>query len=277
MIHPWVNFVVALPAEAKPIASYFELRRTTPDSGFPLYRGERISLVISGSGKVAAAAAVGWLAAHTQGRTNTIWINVGIAGHRERPLGDAVMAHTIVDRAAERTWYPPLAIQPPVDSITVKTLDQPATEYPTDEAFEMEASGFYSSACRFSTGELVHCFKVISDNRQNPVHGINARLVYQWIGEHLDTLSLLIGRLGALAEPLYASELPPELLDHYRHHWRFSSTQQNQLRQILTRWRTLAQSDLLWLPELRKLPDAKAVIAYLKEYVGALPVKLVRS
>jgi len=277
MIHPWVNFVVALPAEARPIASYFELRRTTPDRGFPFYQGERIALVISGPGKVASAAAVGWLSARTNCTSNAIWLNVGIAGHRERALGEAVMAHRIADQATDRRWYPPLAIQPPVETIGVRTLDQPASGYPTDEALEMEASGFYPTACRFSTGELVHCFKVISDNRNNPIHGIDGKRVAQWIGEHQDTLCLLIGRLGALAEPLYANEIPQEVLDHYRHHWRFTSTQQHQLRQTLVRWRTLAQSDLLWLPELRKLPDAKKVIGYLNEYVAALPVKLVRE
>ena len=63
----------------------------------------------------------------------------------------------------------------------------------------MEASGFYATAVRFSRPELVHCLKVISDNREQPGRDISAAMVRRLIAGRLDLLQELLSRLTALA------------------------------------------------------------------------------
>ena len=81
----------------------------------------------------------------------------------------------------------------------METLDQPNFDYVRDSAFDMEASGFYATAVRFSRAELVQCLKVISDNRDSPGHGIDASTVRRLIGGKLDLLEALIEGLSVLA------------------------------------------------------------------------------
>jgi len=189
-----VNLVVALPAEAKPIVAWLGLHRR-PQKGFALYQREQISLVVSGPGKVAAAAATGWLFAQTGCVETAIWLNLGIAGHRNRPLGQAVLAARILDAGSGKSWDLPSCSNPPAELETLVTLDRPGTHYHQGGAVEMEAAGFYATARHFSPLDRIHCLKVISDNADNPATEINGRRVRQWVTAHMGTLERLLQRL----------------------------------------------------------------------------------
>ena len=97
-----VHLIAALPAEVKPLISRFNLQRVQPDRVFPVYRNRHISLVVSGVGKVNAAAASAFLYALNGFPNSAVWINLGIAGHKDLALGDAVLAHRITDAGSGR-------------------------------------------------------------------------------------------------------------------------------------------------------------------------------
>ena len=80
--------------------------------------------------------------------------------------------------------------------------DRPDFDYRRRSAFDMEASGFYATALRFSPPQLVHCLKVISDNREQSGWGISGATVRHLIEGHLDLLEELLNRLTARAEQL---------------------------------------------------------------------------
>ena len=82
------RFVVALRAEARPLIDRYRLE-PADDGAFRCFHGSGRSLVISGVGKVAAAAATACL----HEKPLDVWVNVGIAGHRDRAPGELVRAH----------------------------------------------------------------------------------------------------------------------------------------------------------------------------------------
>jgi len=192
--HP-VHLVTALPAEAKPVIAHFGLKRLQPDCGFPIYRNRHIALVISGVGKANAAAAVALLQARNGCPEHAVWINLGIAGHADMPLDRAVLAKKVTDAASGESWLLPMGFDPPCPSVELTTLDRPDFDYHRDGAFDMEASGFCTAALRFSPPGLVHCLKVISDNREQHGHGISGARVRELIAQHLGLLEELIERL----------------------------------------------------------------------------------
>lgn len=199
---PPVNFVVALPAEAKPVAALLDLRRLAPHGAFPVYRGGSVSLVVSGVGKAAAAAATEFLHELSDAQDNPIWINLGIAGHGRLPIGEALLAHRITDAASGRQWHPSLVIAPPLRTESLITLDQPAFDYGQPAAFDMEASGFFPTARRFTRPELVHCFKVVSDNQDSQVRAITGKRVSAWIAAQQNALTRLLQHLTDVRETL---------------------------------------------------------------------------
>jgi nucleoside phosphorylase len=197
-----INLVVALPAEAKPISSRFGLERVQPDLVFPLYRRERVTLVVAGPGKANAAAATAFLYAVGGCPLDAVWVNPGIAGHAEGQIGEILLAHEITDAGSDLSWHPSLAADSPCPSENLVTLDRPDLVYEHDGMVDMEASGFYPTARRFSADGLVQVLKTISDNRQDTARGLTARRVRHLMGETLDTLEALIALLEARAARL---------------------------------------------------------------------------
>lgn len=266
-----LNFVVALQAEATPVIDYFGLRRRT-DRAFPVYENEKIALIVSGIGKVAAAAAAGYLHAQTGNHSCTGWLNIGIAGHGRRSIGDGVLVHKITDQITGRSWYPPLTFELPCASDDLITVDEPEAKYREHGLYDMEAAGFYATACRFATAELVHCYKIVSDNLAIPTGAINATNVRTLIEQRLDTIDVLTQSLKALAARLAEFQSDPRELARFLEHWRFTVSEQHQLRRLLLHWQARSP-ETVWSDELAALPSANKALHHLSQELDALPIE----
>lgn len=268
-----IHFVVALDAEAKPIISWFGLRRVHPDRGFPLFRHAHVALVVSGPGKANAAAAAAHLHAACGFPRDALWINIGIAGHPQQPAGETFVIHALEDVAAGRRWFPPLAVTPPWPGERLLTLDRPDTTYRHGALVDMEAAGFYATACRFSTAELVHCIKVVSDNADQPASRLSAQDLTALIGTQLDALDLFLHRLGRLA-----NELADEALDSatqaapYLARWHFTDAQRRQLNTLLDRWQVVFPQAPPWPTGIEDAASAAAAIERLAAIIQRQPL-----
>jgi len=185
------NFIVALPAECKPLIAHFGLKRKQLDRGFPLYQNRNVSLVRSGVGKKSSAQATRFLLENNNQSTETIWINLGIAGHATRPIGDMILAQNILDEDSQQHWTIPTNCPPACEFETLTTLSQPEFDYTRPGAFDMEAAGFLSVL-----NGRGYCLKIISDNASQPGHGIKAKWVTQLISEKLATIEQVMAQLN---------------------------------------------------------------------------------
>lgn len=191
MSSPFFNFVVALPAESKPLIAHFGLKRKQPDGDFPLYQNGPISLVLSGVGKGASAQATRFLLESHNQPSETIWINLGIAGHATRTIGDMILAQSILDEDSLQHWTMPPKSSVTCELETLTTVSQPEFDYTHPGAFDMEAAGFLSVL-----NGNGYCLKIISDNSDQPGHSIKAKWVSQLISNQLDYIDQLINQLS---------------------------------------------------------------------------------
>lgn len=235
-----VHLVVAVDAEAKPLISWFGLKRVQPDRGFPVFRHAHIALVISGPGKVNAAAATAHLHAACGYPRDGLWISMGVAGHPDLPISSCRVAHAVEDAANERRWFPPLSVTPPWPSANLTTLDKPDFEYRHQSLVDMEAAGFYATACRYSTSELVQVVKIVSDNRTHSAQALKPGHLTKLVGQQLDSLDLFLHRLGRLANEISeGTEATDEDLAHYLQRWSFTASQRRQLAEQVRRLKVL--------------------------------------
>lgn len=232
-----LHLVVALPSEARPLLDAFSMRADDERSGVRLYAGETARLVVTGVGKAASASGVGYLAGAFPGPA--IWLNVGIAGHRSRPVGEVLMAHAVVDRAAGQSFFPPLVVAPPVPTSRLVTVDRPETAYAEDAAYDMEAAAFFAAARRFQTAELVHSLKVVSDGPEAPIASITRQRITAWIEKAVPVVSRLHGLLEPLADELDGAGAPPPGEDELLGRWHFSVSDRRALRRELLRSKAL--------------------------------------
>ncbi len=230
-----VNIVSALPGEAKPIVGHFKLRSSQTDP-FKIYNNsdDSVRLIISGVGKRAAAEAVKHLAKLFCSNLSDGWLNIGIAGHASLPVGTLVAAHKITAAETGRAWYPPMVLDFPCETASLLTVEKETENYPSDALVEMEAAGFYASASHFSTHELIHCMKVVSDNRNEKK--LDSRSVTEMITIHFDAVGSVVHSLLKLSENLRKRLIVPSQLDHFLRRWKFTVTQTHQLEKLLRRW-----------------------------------------
>jgi len=156
--------------------------------------------VVTGPGKPAAAAGTAFLGALSGCPQATIWINLGIAGHAERQVGEVLLARSITDADSGRVWRPILPQDRPCPADDLLTLDRPDLGYRHKGMVDMEASGFFPTACRYADTELVQILKVVSDNRATTARGLSAKQVRLLMGGALDILEALLASLAALAD-----------------------------------------------------------------------------
>lgn len=281
-----LNLVVALKAEAAPLIEHYGLRARTPKGLFAIYENDNTALTISGVGKTAAAAAVAYLHAVTGERQHAAWLNIGIAGHRDHPLGTLLLAHKITDAYANRHWYPPQVLSSQImpaklTSCELICVDAPEAGYTGTALYDMETAGFYAAACRCSTAELVQCLKIVSDNAQAPANTpgnpLKARDVEALVTAQLPAIAQYATALETLGQQLKEWQLPPDELTPYLQHWRFTVTQQHQLKTLLQRQRALQPQQPLWQEEYRQLPTGKQVLAAIQQHVDSLPVSFAEN
>ena len=260
-----ILIVTAFDAEARPLIDHFRLRRQA-DHGFPVYTAGDVWLVVSGPGRVNAAAATAHLHARAGFPWDNTWINVGIAGHAELPQGEARIAHKVTEALSGVSWYPSIVTGSPWSSSLLTTVDQPDNDYASGGLVDMEASAFMETALRFSSSELVHVLKVVSDNRESPAAIPKPSQLKEWIAPQMAALEEFCRSLERLAMPL---ETPVEVTRQFESltsGMHFTTSQQNRLQQLLQRWQALHPG--------MQIPDAVSGKAKAQDLLDALQKRI---
>ena len=277
-----MHIVTALQCEAKAMIKHYGLQHLAGSHPYPIYLAQDMVLIVSGVGKIAAAAATAYLYAVSQSLltvpdkdigTLDSWLNIGMAGHGTSELGTGLLAHTIIDAASEQCWYPSIAFAAPCTSICLQTVDIPKQDYDQDHAYDMEASGFYGTASKFTALELVHCYKIVSDNQQSASDRISAALAQQWVHQCLDDIDALRIALDQLGQANKHDTAVTQATTIIRARWHFSVYQQHQLQRLLQRWQALDPMAVATL-ELPQLKTASDLIAWLQQQLDHSPLLL---
>lgn len=268
--------LVALPAEARPLREFFRLEAASDDARglpgpFELFKGEGVVLVTTGIGKTAMAAACGYLAARAEGPA--LWLNVGIAGHRDLPLGSPLLGHQIRDRATGRTFYPPLVFEPPCATGTIETVDQPELEYPEPYTYDMEASAFVEIAQKVVAAELVQVLKVISDRSREDIAGLSRAVVGERMESLLPQIEALRRATAPLITALAAAEEDPPLWEELLAGRHFTWSDRLELRRLLRRKEALLPGETL-PAEVLAAGRGRELNRRLAAWLATLPVLL---
>ena len=268
-----IHIICALKCEARSLVAHYRLKHRQSSASFPLYisKDKEISLTISGVGKVNSAAATAFTHAFLQTRKQDIWLNVGIAGHQDMEIGEITLAHKIIDQANQSAWYPQIIIRPPCVSMEILSCDKPGTDY-TNAVFEMEAAGFYATASRFATSELIHVVKIISDNKQQPVEKMSEFFVAELVKNKLAIIDQIIELLHLLANDLDISDLSPDYYDQIIQHWRFTYAERKILKSCLNRWYVLCPDENP-MKEIDNSLQARDVIHQITNKLDSYPIR----
>lgn len=193
-----VNIICALKHEARPLIAHFQMLHDGEQGAYATYRNEDISLTVTGPGRRAAAAGTRYAGTHFRDVHDGVWLNLGIAGHRDLPLGTPVLAGRITDAADNRVWLPGNRLQTHLNILPLITVDQPMTDYRQNCMYDMEAAGFYRSANQFTVTDRIYCLKFISDNAASRIEQISKQSILDLIGMNIPVIRELLLQLRTL-------------------------------------------------------------------------------
>lgn len=268
---PTLFIYTALECEAKPLLKQLDLKRVCNSHPFSIYKNHNIVLTVSGVGKIAMAGAVAYTQALFQATQLPVLVNLGIAGHKYQAIGDIFLATKIIDKDSGKRFYPQLIGSDFPKTMGLLSSSIPCTEYSADYMNDMEASAFYETAIKFSSNELIHSIKVISDNEQSSIDTIRPKLVSQWINNHLYQIEHLLNHWGALQQSVTTNELKE--FDAIVNQWHFTVNRQIKLKSLLLRWQTLSTNPWLTI-EQASFDSSKDVLQKLESDINSLDLQL---
>lgn len=259
-----MNLIVALSAEAKPIVEYLGLQKYSLDSPFTLFHNEKYQLIVSGIGKQNMAHAISFLHGRKTYK-NAPWLNIGLAGHGNAPLGKAFQIAQFSDQENEQKGYPPQVYLTPIAKTFLKTCNEPSVEYKKDTAYDMEGSAFFKAAYRYSVSELVQSIKIISDNPEQPVSRFDKSLAQSLISQNMNTISNFAVEMMQIASEISPSPLNEKIWKEIKQTFSISETQSHQIK------KAIRQSSAIGIPAAQVLQivhsteDTKSLIFNLNQ------------
>lgn len=201
-----IHILVALQAEARPLVQHLALESLPGGiGGRPAFTGADLRLVITGIGKGGVASAVEGLSSLPRASPAVAWLNIGIAGHRDLPVGEAILAAEVLDSATGRIWRPRPFHDTPCRIGSVRTVETVEERYPTDAAYEMEAASLCLRVPEAVGSGLLQILKVVSDNRDNGTQQVSPALAESLISSQLQLVDWLIAEIRSRLSEMPAS------------------------------------------------------------------------
>jgi len=265
-----IHLLTALPCEAKPLIRHYRLRPLDSGSPLRLHANDRLRLAITGIGRDNMAAAVGYLQASATPREYPAWLNIGVAGHAHKPLGSPGLVHKVQDNRGSPCFYPPMLFETRLEGAELLTSDSPVTEYLGPHWYDMEGYAFFAQASRFSTLELIHAIKIVSDNRHNPSERVNAALVEELMAAQLPAIDELLQQLAELQQDHAAIIQEPTGLQRCLQQWHFSHYRKQRLQALLHRLQAMDE-EIPW-SQLADKTCAAEVLTTLEQHLARMDI-----
>lgn len=267
-----LNIIVALHCEAKEIIKYLKLKKIVDrDIPFPLFvnHDENIHLIVTGVGKVKAAAGTTFLYTFTGSKPFACFLNIGIAGSRQFKLGELAFSNKISEKSTNRNWFPFVATFKNKNQAELITFDTPQKEYPKLGMIDMEGSAFFATATLFVSQEQVQVVKIIADQDEMTQQQIDEKKVEHLIAGQLLEIDEMIRILINISNEEYLIQREPNEFEKMKLQWRFTHAQTMQLKELLRRFEIRFNNLNPWSICKNEM-NASSVLKKLSDYENSL-------
>jgi len=248
----------------------FGLKKAMDVPVYEVFFNADICLVVTGCGKNAMAAAIAYSQALFKPMGFPAMLNVGVAGHPLHPLASIFLIAKAIDADSGRNHYPSLVFTPSCPTESLQTAAKPQLDYRLPYLYDMEATAFFETANRFSSSELVHSLKVVSDNKTQPADAINAKQVVELIAANISVINATLAELAATRARLPVAE--PQEFRQLPQHYRLTASQRQQLEHLLRRLRLLTGERQVTIDP--GITNGKALLEWLRQLLEQQPMTL---
>lgn len=165
-----IYIAVALTVEAKPLITYFKLKKDNEIKKYQVFKNEEITLIITGSGIMQGAIAVTYVLGNLDIGEEDIFVNFGICGAVKDSfsIGDIILCNKIINNCSKKNFYPDMLFKHKFKEGTLETFFQVVDEKMEKEKIkgeivDMEGAGICEAASLFFSQHQINIIKIVSD------------------------------------------------------------------------------------------------------------------
>lgn len=164
-----IYVAAALTAEAKPLITYFKLKRDNEIKKYQVFKNEEIILIITGSGMMQGAIGTTYVLSSLNIREEDIFVNLGICGAVKEifQVGDIVLCNKITNNGNGKSFYPDMLFRHKLKEGALESffhvLDKSMESEIKGELVDMEGAGIYEAASLFFSQHQINIIKIVSD------------------------------------------------------------------------------------------------------------------
>jgi hypothetical protein len=184
------------------------------------------------------------------------------------------VAHKISDTLSETSHYPSTTLSS-VETEALLTVTRPEKILPPRLLVDMEGSAFYAAASTYSSPELIHCLKIVSDHGMAPDAPLPSKhAVSDLIQANTPLVETIAEQLLELSSELAARHAAPPYFDAILTEYHFTTTQQARLNQLLQKWHTLLPQEKVFDHVWKHAATSSEVLACLETRLGQVELTL---
>jgi nucleoside phosphorylase len=190
-----IAIACALYCESKPLIQFYKLKPVHNFRGFPVFENEKIVLIKTGSGKVAAAAGISFILAKYP--EIGLVFNFGICGGmKKQKIGALFLVDQISDNDTGRDFYPDILVKSSFPRANLVTISKLGAESRKFDLVDMEASAFFEAAGKFLPVDRIQVLKIVSDHREGT--NLEGRGVEKMVEKQLSKIDSFLKRFNNL-------------------------------------------------------------------------------
>ena len=231
-------WVVALRPEANALIKKFNLKSFSNHLNFPIYinRKNGHALVISGVGSIKSAVATMYLNNTFNPGQFVAWINIGIAGHFQGPVGTLFQAIKVVNNDNGKSFFPGLRFSKIAKAAELYTVSSPENEFTLPVLYDMEAAGFCEIAPSLSCNELTFVLKIVSDTSEQSQSLITKKMIADLFKKNSAMIDNLLQAVVKIVDRERARLGDPIEMDGIMCSLHFTETNRLRFRKIYKKW-----------------------------------------
>lgn len=193
-----IYVAAALTAEAKPLITYFKLKRDNEIKKYQVFKNEEIILIITGSGMMQGAIGTTYVLSSLNIKEEDIFVNLGICGAVKEifQVGDIVLCNKITNNGNGKSFYPDMLFRHKFKEGALESffhvLDKSMESEIKGELVDMEGAGIYEAASLFFSQHQINIIKIVSDyldttgiTAEKVTHIVESRIlsIDEWLNE----------------------------------------------------------------------------------------------
>lgn len=227
---------VALGIEAKAIVKYFNLKRDNSIKKLQVFKNERITLIVTGTGVLKSAISLTYMLSKIEIDEDDIFLNIGICGSKslEYEIGEVILCNKIMNHELGKNYYPDMLFKHSFKEGSLESFNAPVYDEKlvTGDFVDMEGAGLFEASTYFFESYQLNFFKVISDYLDRGVESENVEVLIANALPQVDRWLLERERFRVEKELEFSAEEKREI-ETLVTNGRFTITMENELKNLL--------------------------------------------